>query len=211
MAKYFPDNKRWFEITRDERYFCAELYHEFKSCPDMLVRLINEKLPPDNQLISELWELGFEVCFYRDVIRYRHLKYGSPSIRNISFQLYQEDRSERTFPFKRTFDLCLFGDNVIVIIEAKVHEAYESEQLKSFIDDRAFLSRPELYGQGIEPPDVIIVGLHSSNYNPNNETLMTFTNSAFLTWSEVADVTSSNEKAVLFEKADRIKIEHREL
>jgi len=55
---YLPKGKSWSDITREERYFCSEIYHEFKSKPSELVKILNRRasLKLDE---SDDWELGF--------------------------------------------------------------------------------------------------------------------------------------------------------
>jgi hypothetical protein len=64
------------------------------------------------------WDVGVEVCFYRDYLWHK----GEPV------------RGSRFSP-KRTFDLCLFSQHSIVIIEAKVYQTFESEQNDTFAED----------------------------------------------------------------------------
>jgi hypothetical protein len=67
--------------------------------------------------LDAAWEPAYEACFYRDL---RHL-------------------NGRTGPLhspKRTFDLCLFSEQAILIIEAKAQQSFDGEQLTSFAADR---------------------------------------------------------------------------
>lgn len=50
------------------------------------------------------WDLGYEVCLYRDVL------WQKGGLSAVGLEL----------PPKRTFDLCLFGERALVVIEAKV-------------------------------------------------------------------------------------------
>ena len=108
---------RWLDLTRDERFFCAELYIALKQ-PDRLAAFIdrlNAALQEkDPQLVLDKdasWEVGYEVAFYRDYIH----ALGAP----VDGKLVHEIGSTR-YSRKRTFDLCLFGNDRLVIIEAKV-------------------------------------------------------------------------------------------
>lgn len=56
-------------------------------------------------------------CFYRD-----YLHQFNPKLKS-------------KFPTKRTFDLVLFGEKAIIIIEAKVAEPFKSEQSRIFTED----------------------------------------------------------------------------
>lgn len=37
MSFSYLNNKKWSQITRDERFFCAELYFEIKKDPAMFL------------------------------------------------------------------------------------------------------------------------------------------------------------------------------
>jgi hypothetical protein len=118
--------RRWADISREERFFCAHLYALAHESPERLVRAINEanadKAVIGWQPLLETvdWEVGFEVCLFRDL---RHHKLLQRNIENASL--------------KRTFDLCLFSANRIILIEAKAQQGFESdgEQLSGFKAD----------------------------------------------------------------------------
>ena len=59
------------------------------------------------------WDLGYEVCFYRD----------------LSWPC-QKTAHQDGYAAKRTFDLCLFGEKAIIIIEAKVFQRFEADKIK---------------------------------------------------------------------------------
>ena len=106
-----PLGKPWVEITREERYFCAELFFEVRKDLKKFIRFLNKFTNLDlNE--NKVWEIGYEVCFYRDY-------------------LFDIGKSVRLEPYhdKRTFDLCLFSYNQIVIIEAKVFQSFDEKQI----------------------------------------------------------------------------------
>jgi hypothetical protein len=135
------NGKTWKEITREERYFCAELYFQIRSRPNEFIRWLHDevKLPCISEEDLKIqWEAGFEVCFYRDYIHSLTHK-GLKSIREVN-QKHGNDFSE-----KRTFDLCLLSDKKIIIIEAKAQQPFDGEQVMIFKKDieqiRALLER----------------------------------------------------------------------
>ena len=121
---YFK-GKSWKSITREERLFCAYLYFDIKKDTakfiDWLTKHLDIELKRDNN-----WEAGYEVCFYRDFIEEFGEEYGL---------------CKSKYPRKRTFDLCLFGDDEIIIIEAKAFTGFELKQLKDFKEDREYLKK----------------------------------------------------------------------
>jgi hypothetical protein len=160
MGLKFLDGRRWSDITREERFFCQRLYQlicsrgaaGFISCVNGVV---GTDLPE-----SVEWEPAFEACFYRDLWTYR----GRPGT---------------LFSPKRTFDLCLFSDAAILIIEAKAQQAFEADQLACFVRDRDQVRQET----GVER--VALVGLASSRYAPPREVADTF-DGPLLTWLELA-------------------------
>ena len=144
--KYF-DELSWDEITREERFFCLQLYnHIKKSGIDEFIDILNQKrksllLPFDTN-----WEIGFEVCFYRDL--WQH-----------------QGKVNDLYSSKRTFDLCLFSDDIIVIIEAKSHQGFTSKQLNSIVEDERVIKTLTNVTR------VETVALFSSNYTPNEGTI----------------------------------------
>ena len=60
-------NKAWADITREERYFCSYLYHSIIGKEKQFVKWLNTNTKLKlNESVN--WELGFEVCFYRDYL-----------------------------------------------------------------------------------------------------------------------------------------------
>jgi hypothetical protein len=77
MGISYLSNLSWNKITREERLFCSHLYHSILSLQDrkkFITKLNRIKSPinffKNNLSLSEKshWEVGFEVCFYRDLI-----------------------------------------------------------------------------------------------------------------------------------------------
>ncbi|MBU8921650.1 MAG: hypothetical protein KOO63_07500 [Bacteroidales bacterium] len=92
------------------------------------------------------WDLGYEVVFYRD-------------------WLWQKGFTAKMkgLPPKRTFDLCLFGEKDVVVIEAKLCSRFESDQNKEFEKDLDQIS--DLLG--IDKSRIKVVGLACSDYWDN--------------------------------------------
>ena len=167
MGFSYLEGKRWSQVTRDERFFCQRLYELVKAEPvENFVRYLSDKLDLDLPAGGE-WEIGFEVCFYRDLWQHR----GCPG---------------RPFSLKRTFALCLFGESAIVIIEAKAAGGFESNQNESFKRDIAEVQR--LTGLG----NVCLVGLCSSKYILDEDSSSTF-GGKVVRWADLARRYSNDE------------------
>ena len=132
MLNYFKfndKNKTWIEITREERFFCSELYHDIKKDIKGFVKFLNENCSV-NFDENAYWEIGYEVCFYRDLIKAKGSSIKKYNVGN-----------KTNYPPKRTFDLCLFSNDQIVIIEAKTDQKFKDDQLTDFNKDDGFIKQ----------------------------------------------------------------------
>ena len=160
MSFKYLDGLRWSEVTRDERFFCQHLYQLVNSnSVSDFADFLSEKLAL-NLLPSSVWELGYEICFYRDL-----------------WQL--QGKSYPLFSPKRTFDLCLFGESSIVIIEAKAAGGFESGQNDEFRLDVGEVKKLT----GLE--QVELVALCSSSCELDDNGRATF-GDRVITWKELA-------------------------
>jgi len=193
LRQYFVKNhlyhkylghQSWKEITREERYFCAELFFEIRKDPTRFINFLNThtylKLNPD-----EMWEVGFEVCFYRDYL----------------YSIGQSIKKEYNgikYPQKRTFDLCLFSKDTLIIIEAKVFENFQKKQLTDLRDDVFSGRLQNLVGYKSRAEYFNIFGLllHSSEkkikFDDNTKNFERFT------WSDLSKYYDND----IFSKAD---------
>lgn len=123
---------QWTQITREERFFCAELYFNWSRMKILtpVIGWLNDRLKDRPLPEDENWSVGYEVCFYRDYI-HEFLLNGTASILD-----KKVPGTEDPFMFKRTFDLTLFHPKHIVIIEAKANEGLSDDQVTSFERDR---------------------------------------------------------------------------
>ena len=114
--KYLSD-KKWAQITREERYFCSHLYHFLIGKEKEFVDWLNETIVTDFNS-DQVWEISFEVCFYRDFYKaFRKKEKPAKDLR------------------KRTFDLVLFSESEIIIIEAKVQQPFKEKQINDLRND----------------------------------------------------------------------------
>jgi hypothetical protein len=144
----------WRDITRDERTYCAELFFEArepKKLKAFLTWLNKQKvIKVSKKELEAEWELGYEVCFYRDV-----RKMQGKAIKKSNYSQ------------KRTFDLCLFSENRIIIIEAKAQKGFEKDQNKEFEKDKKSVRK--VLGKSQDELTVEVIALASSKYYINKE------------------------------------------
>lgn len=154
----YLDNHRWTDLSREERFFCAELYFVLSRMGGLrhFIEWMNANcgmsLPVDDE-----WDVGFEVCFYRDLIHSIGLN-GTKSIRD-----KKVPGTEDPFMFKRTFDLALFHPERLVIIEAKAQQGLDDKQLTSFARDARDV-RALVEAMGRKSPQVDLVLLAQQRY-----------------------------------------------
>jgi hypothetical protein len=163
MTIDYLDGVSWADWSREERMFCAVLYEHARKDPAGFASWVIDTAPIELAPAGD-WDLGYEVCFYRDYLK-------------------RKDRSARgeDYPFKRTFDLCLFGEQAIVVIEAKVCEGFSTHQNIDFEADKTLIRR----ALGRDDIAVVVVPLAGSDYlaNAKSSTLGVFTGS--LSWRQV--------------------------
>ena len=174
---YFK-NQAWIDIAREERYFCLELYNEMRKDLKPFLGLL--EISKEKQ-----FDIGFEVCFYRDLLK-----------------AHGRGIKETEFPQKRTFDLALFAEDEIIIIEAKAQQGFDNEQLKIFKNDIKKIDNlfKEIYKEPIK--NKRLIGICSSKYTPKEDTKEQFHNNKIITWAQIADVYPDNKE--IFRRADDI-------
>jgi hypothetical protein len=158
--------KSWSEVTRDERTFCAELYFLARADLPKFIGYLNDTYGADLDM-SANWEIAFEAKLYRDE---RHL--------------YRRGR-DKSNPDHRAFDLVLFSNDDILIIEAKAQQGFDMEQLDEFQKAPDRVKRLTGVGRARLSP------LVSSRYSPKQNTKVRFTG-PYLTWKALASFYDDN-------------------
>lgn len=180
MGFTYLNGYRWKQVTRDERFFCQRLYELVKlETAERFVQYISDFISVDLAAGGE-WEVAFEVCFYRDL-----------------WQL--NDRKGKLFSPKRTFDLCLFGEETIVIIEAKAAGGFDHDQNVSFGRDIEEVQRLT----GVK--NVHLIGLCSSKYAIEPELAETFRGKV-IRWKDLAERYGNDE---ILHRADNVYENHK--
>lgn len=120
MGFSYLNNQDWGDISREERLYCAYLFESVRKDTKKLLDLIRSKLELGKAEYNAEWEIGYEVCFYRDYF----------------YAIKKRPIRSSGFSPKRTFDLCLFSEKRIIIFESKVHQGFESRQIGSYKKDK---------------------------------------------------------------------------
>jgi hypothetical protein len=192
--RYFRNTDKellmWKDISREQRLYCAELFFAIRMREKEFIDWILNNIELQDEVLNRLrqdansqWEVAFEVCFYRDYI----YKFG-----------YEGDVK---FPAKRTFDICLFSDRHIIIIEAKAQQGFKSDQLTEFLKDKNVRAQA-LFNNPIHPK-VILFGLHSSQYSQSLKTKEYF--DGMITWEMLSNsFAKANEQKSSFQRANSL-------
>ena len=175
MGFKYLKGDRWTQVTRDERFFCQRLYELVKAEPvEDFVRYLSESLNLNLPITGE-WEIGYEVVFYRDLWQHRK-------------------REGKLYSPKRTFDLCLFGESAILIIEANAAGGFDSNQNEVFKRDIAAVRSLT------EVENVHLIGLCSSKCTPDKSSESTF-GDRLIHWKDMAKRYRNDE---ILNRADKI-------
>lgn len=167
MGFSYFGGKKWRDITREERFFCAVAYYYLSKEPKDAVKWLNDKcqIGLDRDTLEADWEIGYEVALYRDYLYYK-----------------EEGFKDKEGRFrKRTFDLCCFSEKQIIIVEAKSFSGFENKQLEDFKKDR--MDIPKVISPHL---GVSIIALISSKYKPKPETIEEFDGRP-LCWNDLFD------------------------
>ncbi|MEI6143945.1 MAG: hypothetical protein WCP85_32015 [Mariniphaga sp.] len=150
-------NKSWKDLSREERYFCIDLFLQLKM-NGTESQFINWLINYCNLLLAEEfngkdYEIGIEVCYYRDLI----FHYELPSAGR-----FDNKKLIKGF-LKRTFDFCIFLPKDIIIIEAKAAKGMTSKQMKEFTIDKEAI---KVCHKGLNLPQVNVhmIALVSQQY-----------------------------------------------
>ncbi len=181
----YLNDKRWIDITREERFFCLVAYNVFNANLHDAIKWINGicELGLNESIDKEEWELGFEVALYRDFIHDEGTSFTK----------------EKNRFRKRTFDLCFFSEHFIIIIEAKAYSKFDSKQLEDFKKDKKDI-QSRILEKGGSNPEVIFVALTSSHYSPKESSVRGVFDGTILTWQ---DMYNKFEDSV-FRRADEV-------
>jgi hypothetical protein len=171
MSIDYLDDQPWDAWSREERLFCAVLYEYARRDSADFARWLIDTAPVAAVQGEGDWDLGYEVCFYRDYLKRRNA--CDSSIKTARGAGY---------PFKRTFDLCLFGERAIIIIEAKVCQGFEADQNEAFRDDIEYVQRA--IGRPGFP--VFIVPLATTHYLESPRTSIDSLFTGSITWAQTA-------------------------
>jgi hypothetical protein len=160
--------KLWSEVSRDERFFCQRAFTLADADPSRFVDLVERRCEIGLDKNAR-WEIGFEVCFFRDM----------------RILLGKAWKPDFYYSPKRTFDLCLFSEHHVIIIEAKAQQGFESdqEQLSAFREDAERVRA--IPGESAK---VSVVALAASSYltDSRKQKLRMQFGCASLTWLELA-------------------------
>ena len=167
MGFSYLGGKRWADITREERFFCQHLFSLLKrDSGNRLLSHINEHSGTSFCLDAE-WEPAFEVCFYRDL-------------------KYERKDWDHYYSPKRTFDLCMFSEKAIVILEAKAQQPFEPSQVENFSTDRTKVKC--ITGVNC----VWVGGLASSKYQPT-DLVKDKLDGCLVTWKALSCIYGNDE------------------
>jgi len=182
-------NKSWSQITREERFFCSHLYYSILNKGKEFINWLNDNLKNNNNNLKlnpdKEWEIGYEVCFYRDYIK----------AMDSSIKQYNKDK-EKDYPQKRTFDLCLFSEDQIIIIEAKVQQGFSTKQINEIQKDKILVKQllSEFNYDNVKSETIL---LYSSGYSPKEDQIIEY---PYFTWKQIHN--SNFELENCFEGAD---------
>ncbi len=193
MGFEYLNGKNWKDISRDERRFCADLVFQLQL--NRTQRAFVEWVIKKNELkINDFndFEIDFEVCFYRDLI-FNYEFYNKVNL---------EGKKKIKGLLKRTFDICIFLPNDIIIIEAKAAQGMTSAQMIEFKYDKLTI-KACISNLGFSDKKIHVIGLVSSEYSTNtikklNKDYKYF--DGIVSWQDI-----ENEKLLKYKQPDKLR------
>ena len=178
-------NRSWLQIAREERAFCAELYHALQDpgARKQFLRKLIGLCALDYNVDKCSAEIAFEACFYRDMI-WDCGVHGQP-LDDRTMHALRDGLTTKGL-FKRTFDLIVFLERDIIVIEAKVHEGFSEEEMLEYRRDLGRIKTLVKAVAGIPNLGAHLVGLATSAYwsNCRPQTKSNFCNKC-LSWADM--------------------------
>ena len=172
---YFQ-NKSWNETSRTELLFCAELYFLLKEKEHLQKFIEKFKLKQGD------YDVSYEVSFYRDI----------PKIKEYAGKV------KGKYPSHRAFDLALFSENDIYIIEAKAQQGFDNKQLNDFKNDEKKMREIIKEIAPKRKVDIHLWAIISSIYKPKQGTRDAF--KRMITWKDIYELYKNE----IFKHADEI-------
>jgi hypothetical protein len=191
-------HKKWSDISRDERRFCADLIFQLK-INGTEKEFINWIILHNNLSITSFkeYEIDFEVCFYRDLIFDYELE------KNVTLAGKKEIKGF----LKRTFDICIFLPNDIIIIEAKAAKGMTSEQMMEFKYDKLAIKSCLKYLK-LPTKNVHVIGLVSQEYDTTSVIALNKKHNYFngiISWADI-----ENNNTLKYVQPDKLKKVYKE-
>ena len=148
------------------------------------MKFLNEQSIKTKQHVTQLneeskWDLGFEVAFYRDIEK-KHPGFFDDNAR-----------------LRRKFDLAMFSDGQIVVMEAKAQQGYDKKKdLDSVSKDQ------EILQDKFKDMDIVFVSICSSYYyhSKRREVPIEDYFDLIVTWDLLSNLYEKDEP--IFERAN---------
>lgn len=187
---HWLQGKSWWEVSRDERFFCAELYQRIRGDVTRFVAYLSRELDLDPR---GQWQVAYPVCLQSDLWSPRG---RSDSERRDTIRPHVERSSgiERT-RFERSSNLALLSDHEVVLIEVAGEHGLQLESVQQLV--RAATDLKELLPQ---LRDVFCAGLISSQIEPPREVARAL-GGPLLRWKALAELYGDDE---LLQRADAL-------
>jgi len=203
MGFDYLKNKNWRDISREERGFCIDLIcqlrHNYTESAFIAWLIKTGNLELREPFDGKRFEIGVEVCYYRDLI-FEH-----------EFQTKTRFANKKSIRglLKRTFDLCIFLPHDIIIIEAKAAKGMTNHQISHFRKDKSAIEtcHQEL---NLTIVKVHLIGHVAGEYAENPKSLISTKDGAkhfdgILTWEQIQN--NSNSGYILPPKLQSIYFE----
>lgn len=180
---HWLQGKSWWEVSRDERFFCAELYQRIRGDVTRFVAHLSRDIDLDPR---GQWQVAYPVCLQSDLWSPRS---RSDEERRDTIRPHVERSSgiERT-RFQRSSNLALLSEHEVVLIEVAGELGLQLESVHQLV--RAAADLKDLLPQ---LRDVFCAGLVSSQVEPPREVTRAL-GGPLLRWKALAELYGGDEQ-----------------
>ncbi len=199
-------DQKWIDVTREEREFCAVLFSKILNDCNEFVDFLNKKARvlrggPLCLPMSVGWVVGSEVALYRDLM-YENLMHEGEDISEYIEKIWEDSKDPLRSARARKFDLALFSDECLVVIEAKAHGGFSSDDVSKLDKDQETI-------RAIDPKTrFVALGLHSCKYTPETAIEEAEVGNGFhalFTWNQLAKLYRGQRIERWMNRANRVR------
>ncbi|MEY4545902.1 MAG: hypothetical protein RL685_2097 [Pseudomonadota bacterium] len=179
---HWLQGKSWWEVSRDERFFCAELYQRIRGDVTRFVAYLSREIDLDPR---GHWQAAYPVCLQSDLWQPRSR--SDADRRDTARPPVERSSGIERVRFERSSNLALLSDHDVVLIEVAGEHGLQLESVQQL--NRAAADLKDLLPQ---LRDVYCAALVSSQTEPPREVVRAL-GGPLLRWKALSELYGDDE------------------